>query len=67
MTNDIAIVRQALNSAKNNAFLHRRGGLHKLWDQLGKAIKALNRIEQQVTTTQMPLFQADTADYQRGA
>ena len=70
MTDDIAIVRQALQSAKNNAFLHRRGGLHKLWDQILEGIKALDRIEQQVTTTQMSLFpishNIDAADYQRG-
>lgn len=65
MTDDIAIIRQALTSAKNNAFLHRRGGLHKLWSQLTEGLQALKRIEDKVTTTQIALF-PDTADYQRG-
>lgn len=64
MKDDIATIRTALTSAKNNAFLHRRGGLHKLWVQLTEASEALKRIEDKVTTTQMPLFQ-DTADYKR--
>ena len=66
---DIQTIRHALQSAKSNAFLHRRGGLHKLWSQLLDATRALDRIEQQVTPTQPPLSQThipDTTDYRRG-
>jgi hypothetical protein len=65
---DIETIRHALQSAKTNAYLHRRGGMHKLWAHLLEATRALDRIEQQVTPTQPPLFQtrnADTADYKR--
>ena len=68
MKDDIATIRQALNATRTIAYAHQRGGLHKLWPQLVEALKALDRIEQHITTTQMPLFQTtpDTADYKRG-
>ena len=67
---DIETVRHALQATKTIAYIDRRGALHKLWSQLLEATRALDRIEQQITTTQMPLFQtrsADTADHKRNA
>ena len=45
MKDDIEIIRRALQSAKNNAFLHKRGRLHSLWDQLVEGLEALTRLE----------------------
>jgi hypothetical protein len=65
---DIETVRHALQATKTIAYIDRQGALHKLWAHLLEATRALDRIEQQVTTQQMPLFQThttDTADYKR--
>lgn len=69
MKEDITTIRAALKAAKKVAFAHRRGGLHKLYPQLVEGLDALKRIEQQITTTQMPLFPThitDSAVHQRG-
>jgi len=66
MKNDITTIRTALTAAKTVAYAHKQGGLHKLWPQLKEALEALDRIEQQVATTQMPMqLFPDTAAHQR--
>lgn len=56
MKDDIATIRHALQAAKSNAFLHRRGGLHNLWSQLVEGLEALERIEKHILPHQPSLM-----------